>query len=87
MQGCQILFSRQGPRQAHSNVADLPAAPVLTVGEGDDFLTAGGMIGFLLEDNKVRFDINLVAARSAGLAIGSRLLILAQNVVGESRGK
>jgi hypothetical protein len=45
------------------------------------------MICFLLEENKVRFDINLDAAESAKLKIGSRLLILAEHVVGEARGK
>ena len=45
------------------------------------------MICFLLEENKVRFEINLEAADSAKLKIGSRLLILAQNVVEESQGK
>jgi hypothetical protein len=45
------------------------------------------MICFLLEENKVRFEINLEAAESANLKIGSRLLLLAQNVVKESQGK
>jgi hypothetical protein len=57
------------------------------VGETPGFLDAGGMIGFLLEENKVRFEINLNAADSARLKIGSRLLILARRVVGESKGK
>jgi hypothetical protein len=68
-------------------VTNLHNAPVLTVGETAGFLDAGGMIDFLLEENKVRFDINLDAAESARLKIGSRLLILAQHVVGESHGK
>jgi hypothetical protein len=86
MQGCRILFL--GKAQSKSIpmlLADLRNAPVLTVGETSGFLPAGGMICFLLEENKVRFDINLNAARAAGLKIGSRLLVLAQNVVGESR--
>jgi hypothetical protein len=57
------------------------------VGEGLGFLAAGGMICFVLEDNNVRFGINLDAAASAKLKIGSRLLILAQTVIGESREK
>jgi hypothetical protein len=88
MQGCRILFL--GKAQSKSIpmlLADLRDAPVLTVGETPGFLAAGGMICFLLQENKVRFDINLEAAQSAGLKIGSRLLVLAQNVVGESREK
>lgn len=88
LQVCQIIFLDK----AQSNripmlVADLHNAPILTVGETAGFLDAGGMICFLLEGKKVRFEINLNAADSAKLKVGSRLLILAQRVVGESRGK
>ena len=88
MQACQILFlGKAQSKRIPMLVADLHNAPVLTVGESAGFLGAGGMICFLLEENKVRFDINLDAAESAKLKIGSRLLILAEHVVGESRGK
>jgi hypothetical protein len=40
------------------------------------------MIGFLVVDNKVRFEINLEAAERAKLKISSRLLLLAKTVVG-----
>jgi len=53
---------------------------MLTVGEGDDFPAAGGVIGLVIEDNKVRFDVNLEAAERAGLKISSKLLKLARNV-------
>jgi hypothetical protein len=77
-----------GRKQAHSYVGvDLHNAPVLTVGETAGFLDAGGIIDFLLEDNKLRFEVNLDTAESADLKIGSRLLVLAQRVVGESHGK
>ena len=87
MQACQILFlGKAQSKRIPMVVADLHNAPILTVGESPGFLGAGGMICFVLEDNKVRFEINLDAAESAKLKIGSRLLILAQSV-GESRGK
>ena len=88
MQACQILFfGKAQSKRIPMLVADLHNAPILTVGETAGFLDAGGMICFLLEENKVRFEINLDAAESARLKIGSRLLILAEHVVGESRGK
>jgi hypothetical protein len=88
MQACQILFlGKAQSKRIPMLVTNLHNAPVLTVGETAGFLDAGGMIDFLLEENKVRFDINLGAAESARLKIGSRLLILAQHVVGESHGK
>jgi hypothetical protein len=88
MQTCQIVFlGRAQSKRIPVLVATLHNAPVLTVGETAGFLDAGGMIDFLLEDNKVRFEVNLDAAESADLKIGSRLLVLAQRVVGEGHGK
>jgi hypothetical protein len=88
LQVCQIVFlDKAQSKRIPALVANLHNAPILTVGETAGFLDAGGMICFLVEDNKVRFEINLDAADSANLKIGSRLLILAQRVVGESRGK
>ena len=88
MQACQILFfGRVQSKRIPTLLATLHNAPVLTVGESAGFLGAGGMICFVLEDNNVRFGINLDAAASAKLKIGSRLLILAQTVIGESREK
>jgi hypothetical protein len=88
MKACQILFfSAAQLKHVPALVADLQNAPVLTVGDTAGFLGAGGMIGLLLKDSKVRFEVNLDAAQSANLKIGSRLLILAQNVTGANRGK
>jgi YfiR/HmsC-like len=88
MQACQIVFlGRAQSKRIPMLVANLHNAPVLTVGETAGFLDAGGMIDFLLEDNKLRFEVNLEAAELADLKIGSRLLVLAQRVVGESHGK
>jgi hypothetical protein len=88
LQPCQILFIDKGQsKPIPALLADLHNAPVLTVGETAGFVGVGGMIGFLLQDNKVRFEINLAAAESARLKIGSRLLILAQTVVRGNPGK
>jgi hypothetical protein len=88
MQACQIVFlGRAQSKRIPMLVATLHHAPVLTVGETAGFLDAGGMIDFLLEGKKLRFEVNLDAAESADLKIGSRLLVLAQRVVAESHGK
>jgi YfiR/HmsC-like len=87
MQAYQIVFlGRAQSKPIPIMVPTLHIAPVLTVGETTGFLDAGGMIDFPLEDNKLRFEVNLDAAESADLKIGSRLLVLAQRVVGESHG-
>jgi hypothetical protein len=88
MQACQIVFiGKAQSKRIPILITTLHNAPVLTIGESPGFLDAGGMIRFLLEENKVRFEINLNAAESAKLKIGSRLLILAERVVGEGHGK
>jgi hypothetical protein len=82
IRGCHILFLGKAQiDRIPMLLANLQNSPVLTVGETAGFIGSGGMICFLLEANKVRFAINLVAAQSAGIKIGSRLLVLAQNVI------
>lgn len=83
---CHVLVAVGADRKrVLSTLARLKNAPVLTVGESDDFVRSGGMIGFALQENKVRFDVNLDAAQHASLKLSSRLLVLARNVVGDSR--
>ena len=53
---------------------------ILTVGETGDFLTEGGIINFVVDDKKVRFEINLEASDKAKLKISSQLLQLAKKV-------
>lgn len=80
---CHILFVPES--QSHhlpEVLKTLADAPVLTVGESAGFASQGGIIGFFTEQNRLRFEINLEAARRAHLTIGSRLLALARIVRG-----
>ena len=43
-----------------------------------DFLAAGGIISFTVENEALQFEVNLLAADSARLKISSRLLALAE---------
>jgi len=52
----------------------------LTVGEGEKFLQDGGIIAFVIEDRRVRFDIAQSAAARAMLTISSRLMSVARSV-------
>jgi YfiR/HmsC-like len=74
---CQIVYVA-GDSNSLFRAARLRDAPVLTVGESDAFLDAGGMIEFFTERSRVRLRINLPAARSASLQISSKLLRVAQ---------
>lgn len=58
----------------------LRGANVLTVGETDAFTKAGGIITFVIEGDKVRFDINAAAAAQASIRISAQLQKLARSV-------
>jgi hypothetical protein len=80
---CQILFiGSSETKRVPSLFVQLGNSPVLTVGETSTFLLQGGIIRFCLENNKVRFEINLDASQRAGIKISSRLLLLAKTVIG-----
>jgi YfiR/HmsC-like len=73
--GCHVLFVPDGVAAA-SLLRAARTHPVLTVGESDDFLRDGGIVNFVMQDGKVRFEINQDAATRAQLRISSRLLRL-----------
>ena len=51
---------------------------VLTIGEIEGFTQMGGVINFFEEQNRLRFKINIDAAKRAGLTMSSQLLGSAQ---------
>jgi hypothetical protein len=53
-------------------LAGVKGNPILTVGESEHFVQEGGMIRFVLGENKTRFEINLEAAQKARLSIRQR---------------
>ena len=79
-QACHVLFisEKQSTRRKNEVLNAVGNAPVLTVGEGLDFLRSGGIIRFLKSGNRVRFEINPDAAARASLRFSSRLLRLAE---------
>jgi hypothetical protein len=61
-------------------LATLDKALVLTVSDMPDFSRRGGMIQFVLEGGKVRFEINLGSAEAARLIVSAELLKVAATV-------
>jgi YfiR/HmsC-like len=75
---CQVLFvGNLEKEKVPQFLSGLGAARVLTVGDTEQFLEMGGMINFVKEGNKIRFQINEPAAKRAGLKVSSKLLSLA----------
>jgi len=81
-QGCHVVFiGKTDKRRVTDELTSLGNSPVLTVGETEQFLRDNGMIAFCMEENKIRFNINLEAAKKANLKISSTLLTLASTVI------
>lgn len=79
-EGCHVLFLGAAERERAAEVlAAVGSRPVLTVGDFDGFLRAGGVINFVLDDGRVRFLINPDAAARGRLTISSKLLRLAKS--------
>lgn len=78
---CSILFvsSSEAPH-LEEVLQTTKGMPILTIGELPGFAMRGGIINLTLEGNKVRFEVNIEAAKQANLNISSRLLALARIV-------
>lgn len=84
---CHVVFlSRTEQARQDEVLATVRGAGILTVGEGDSFLREGGIIRFVLEANRVRFEVNLDAAERNGLKLSSKLLRLARSVQPAGQG-
>lgn len=82
LKNCQIVFISKSERgNLPGIIAALAGTNILTVGDTDGFVKQGGALGFIMEGDKVRFEINTGAAKRAGLQISSRLLQLASRVL------
>ena len=81
VKGCHILFVSSSEKRHLQQIFEaLKKSSVLTVGEVDHFAELGGMINFVLENDKVHFEINVGSAERSGLKISSQLLRLAKVV-------
>jgi hypothetical protein len=85
---CQILYvSSSEMSHLGEAIQMLKGVPVLTIGETPGFAKNGGIINLILEDNKVRFEVNVQAAKEADLNISSRLLALARIIPPPGEGR
>ncbi len=76
--GCPVVFvSASEARRTAPPLRSRHSATVLTVGETDDFTRLGGIVRFLVAGEHVHLEINITAAKSAGLSISAKLLRLA----------
>lgn len=80
---CHILFisssllNAMEEKERREIMEKLGRSSVLIIGEAPGFTEAGGMINFVKENNRIRFQINEPAAKKAKLKVSSKLLTLA----------
>jgi hypothetical protein len=78
LKACNVIFVGASEGKNISSVLErLRGTSVLTVGESDGFDRRGGVINLLLNEGRIRFEVNPHAAERAHLQISSRLLSLA----------
>jgi len=81
IKSCNILYVSASEAAHLDEILRLvKGLPILTIGQMPDFARRGGIVNFIIEDDKVRFEVNVEAAKQADISISSRLLTLAKIV-------
>ncbi len=85
IEGCHMIFfdttDKKFIQRILKNVKDLS---ILTVGHIKGFTQDGGIINFFTEKDKLRFEVNLEAAKHIDLKLGSQILMSAEIFTKES---
>jgi hypothetical protein len=79
---CQIVFVRSSESERVSSILDrLKNKSILTIGEAERFARRGGIIGFVTDNDRIGFQVNIGTAKRCALKISSKLLSLAREVI------
>jgi hypothetical protein len=82
-----ILFISSSEKEYLRDILKrISGLPILTVGDTKSYAQRGVMINFYIENNKIRFEINLEAANLAGLKISSNVLRMG-TIISPAKGK
>ena len=85
LDSCHILFISASEKERSASILKfLKSSCILTISDIEGFAQSGGIINFVIEENKVRFEINIDAANRAGIKISSKVLKLAK-IIKESQ--
>jgi len=85
---CNILYIAETKKHLLRKLFKyLHDKPVLTVSSIPDFAMNGGIIDFVIRNNKVRLETNVAVARHANLSISAKLLEVCLQVYGLEKGK
>jgi hypothetical protein len=81
---CHVLFIASSEEQRLEEILGRMAnRPILTVSDVESVVDRGAIIGLTMEEKKVRFEVNLISSRKAGLKLSSQLLKVAVRLIGQ----
>lgn len=81
---CDVLYiGNVNPRIMAAVLKKVKGRPILTIGQSPDFLRMGGMINLVETGSRFKLQVNVCAAREAGLTISSKLLKLSEIYCGD----
>ena len=76
---CDVIYVHESVENWRRLLAE-PRPAALTIGDPGGFLAGGGMIELVIENDAVRFDVNLKALRKQGIRLPAQVLKLARRV-------
>jgi hypothetical protein len=80
-----ILYFATQDRETIRRILDqVGNRSILTIGEIPGFTAMGGVIDFFMDNNQLRFKVNVDAARRKGFRMSSQILVSAQIVHGDN---
>jgi hypothetical protein len=78
---CDLAFlGITDKREEQSWLTRARLAHVLTVGESNKFTRNGGVVRFVVDEDRVRLEINSTAAKASGISISTKLMNLVEVV-------
>lgn len=78
---CQILFVSRSMTKSLPKILKVTSGrPVLIVGDEERFAHRGGMVNFVQEAGRLRFEVNIGAVEASGLKVSAKLLQVAKTV-------
>ena len=79
-----VVVSASETKRLTSLLDECRRKAIVTVSDIDGFVASGGMIGFVIDNQRIRFAINNTTAEQRGLHVDSRMLSLALLVDGKA---
>jgi hypothetical protein len=81
---CDVVFvSRSEKDRLRDVLPELSKSKILTVGETEGFCRNGGIVNLIVENGRLSFEINSLAAKRRGIVIDPQVLSLARIVDSE----